>query len=307
MKKHPKVSIIIPTFNRAHLLPRTITSVLSQTFKDFELIIVDDGSTDNTREIVKEFQKEDSRIKYIWQKNSGGPASPRNTGIKNSLGEYIAFLDSDDEWLPEKLEKQIGLSLSQKELKIIGCNCWKIKNAQKKKHKIQENILKKDPFSKMLEGCCFITSPSSVIVPAKIFSKVGLFDEKIKVSDDWDMWIRILKNYTFDFVRDPLFNYHIHGENISGETNKEKQIKDCSIILKKNKECYEKNLLAKSKILSYVGSYHIANGRKKLGKKYFLKSLKYSPLYYKNYINLLISLFGVKVYAVARNIKIKTF
>ena len=93
----PKVSIIIPTYNRANLLPRAINSVLNQTFKDFELIIVDDGSTDNTRKVVKEFEEKDSRIKYIWQENFGGPAKPTNTGLKISKGKYIAFLDSDNE------------------------------------------------------------------------------------------------------------------------------------------------------------------------------------------------------------------
>ena len=106
---YPKVSVIIPTYNRQKLLPKAIKSVLNQTFKNFELIIVDDGLTDNTKEIIKEFQKRDPRIKYIWQENFGAPAGPKNTGIKNSKGEYIAFLDDDDEWLPEKLERVIEI------------------------------------------------------------------------------------------------------------------------------------------------------------------------------------------------------
>ena len=106
---NPKVSVIIPTYNRANLLARAIKSVLNQTFQDFELIVVDDGSTDNTRKVVEEFQKKDSRIKYIFQENSGGPAKPINTGIKNSKGEYITILEDDDEFLPQKLQKQVEL------------------------------------------------------------------------------------------------------------------------------------------------------------------------------------------------------
>ena len=103
--KTPKVSVIIPTYNRAHLVGRAIRSVLNQTYQDFEIIVVDDGSTDNTEEVVKSFN--DPRIRYIrHEKNRGGSAAC-NTGIRAARGEYIAFQDSDDEWLPEKLEKQM--------------------------------------------------------------------------------------------------------------------------------------------------------------------------------------------------------
>ena len=108
-KEKPTVSVIIPTYNRAKLLPRAIKSVLNQTFKDFEVIIVDDGSTDNTEEVINEFQKHNKRIKYIRHEKNKGAAAARNTGIKIAQGEYIAFQDSDDEWLPNKLEKQMEI------------------------------------------------------------------------------------------------------------------------------------------------------------------------------------------------------
>lgn len=104
-KNNPKVSVIIPTYNRAHLIGRAIKSVLNQTYKDFEIIIVDDGSTDKTEEVVKDFK--DERVRYIRREKNKGGSAARNTGIKAARGEYIAFQDSDDEWLPEKLEKQM--------------------------------------------------------------------------------------------------------------------------------------------------------------------------------------------------------
>src|SRR4030065_2324353 len=97
-----QVSVIIPTYNRANFLKKAIKSVLHQTFKDFELIVVDDGSSDNTKEIVSRFIKDGAKIKYIYQKNSGGTSNPRNVGIAHASGYYLAFLDSDDQWLPEK-------------------------------------------------------------------------------------------------------------------------------------------------------------------------------------------------------------
>ena len=108
-EEKPTGSVIIPTYNRARMVDRAIQSVLSQTYQDFEIIVVDDASTDNTQEVVKECMFRDKRVRYIkHEKNKGGSAA-RNTGIKNEHGEYVGFLDSDDEWLPTKLEKQIEL------------------------------------------------------------------------------------------------------------------------------------------------------------------------------------------------------
>jgi len=103
----PKVSIVVPTYNRADFLPKAIQSVLNQTYRDWEMIIVDDGSTDNTEEVVKGYKEE--RIRYIVHKYNLGLSAARNTGIKNSRGKYIALLDSDDEWFPEKISCQINI------------------------------------------------------------------------------------------------------------------------------------------------------------------------------------------------------
>ena len=118
------VSVIIPTWNRSNLIPTAINSVLNQTYKDWELIIVDDGSTDNTEEVIKKFQTNDTRIKFIKHKeNSGGCSAQKIQGVKNALGNYIAFLDSDDEWLPTKLEEQLDLfkKSTVDNLGFVGC------------------------------------------------------------------------------------------------------------------------------------------------------------------------------------------
>ena len=115
----PKVSIILPTYNRAYIIEKGINSLLNQTYQDFEIIIVDDGSTDNTEEIIKKLQEKDKRIKYIKLKTNKGAATARNIGIKAARGEYIAFQDSDDEWMHEKLEKQVKvLDTSSKEVVV---------------------------------------------------------------------------------------------------------------------------------------------------------------------------------------------
>jgi glycosyltransferase involved in cell wall biosynthesis len=221
---NPKISVIIPTYNRAHLLPRAIKSVLAQSFKDFELIIVDDASTDNSHEIVKNFKEKDKRIKYLkHNKNSGGPPKPKNTGIKISKGKYIAFLDSDDEWFSNKLEKQITLYKKNKNnnVGLVGCGVISINERTKEKRKIEPPTQIEVKSPKILENT-IAHSCSSVIIKKTIFENIGLFDENIKVLDDRDLYIRILEKYKFLFTQEPLFHYYIHNDNV---TNKKMNVK----------------------------------------------------------------------------------
>jgi glycosyltransferase involved in cell wall biosynthesis len=299
-----KVSVIIPIYNRADLLPRAMSSVLNQTFQDFELIIVDDGSTDNTKQVVEEFQKKDKRIKYIWQENSGGPAKPRNIGIKDSQGEYIAFLDSDDDWLPEKLEKQLEIfeKNRQTNLGFVGCNALIVKEDKIQEYKTPKykNIL-----PKILEGC-FIWSCSSVIIKKLVLDKVGFFDENLKIGDDWDMWIRIIINgYSFDFVDEPLFKYYIHSGNISALKNIKKIAVDYNFLLEKYKKYYEQNPKIYSNRLRYTGASYILAKDLKKGREYFKKSIKINPLNFKSYSRFLFSLLGSNFYY--KLIQIKKF
>jgi len=121
----PKISIIIPCYNSEQFIDRTIKSVLCQTFSDWELLLIDDHSTDKTKDILEKYAKNDTRIKILQTKeNSGGPALPKNIGIENAKGEYIAFLDHDDEWLPEKLEKQLAVFENSKDEKLGLVSCY---------------------------------------------------------------------------------------------------------------------------------------------------------------------------------------
>jgi glycosyltransferase involved in cell wall biosynthesis len=212
-----KVSVIIPTYNRSKLLERAIQSVLSQNHKNLELLIVDDGSTDDTAKICKNYVNKDERIKYFYQNNSGGPATPRNVGIEKSTGSFIAFLDSDDEWLPNKLERQLFLfkKTNFKNLGFVGCNVNIIESLDKninKEFKIKYNG---NIFKKLLDGN-FILSCTNVLIKKDVLLNVGKFDTDLKYLDDFDMWLRISKaGYMFDFVEYSLFNYYIHNTNIT--------------------------------------------------------------------------------------------
>ena len=205
----PTVSVIIPTYNRPKFLERSLQSVYKQTFKDFEVIIVDDGSVcraDNEK-IVDKYVRKGMKIKYFYQKNIGAPGA-RNRGIKEAEGKYIAFLDDDDEFLPEKLERQVRLfEISSEKVGLIYTWAKEVdeKGNLLRKHCISvrgnslKEILKRN----------FIPSPSAM-VRKECFDKVGLFDENFPSCQDWEMWTRIASWYEFDVVEDFLVIYHKH-------------------------------------------------------------------------------------------------
>lgn len=300
-----KVSVIIPTYNRADLLPRAIESALSQTFGDFELIVVDDGSTDNTKQVVEEFQKKDERIKYIWQENSGAPARPKNTGIKNAKGEYIAFLDHDDEWLLEKLEKQLELFQNSKksELGLVGCDAL-IFDGNKLQKYVTPRYQDRFVFDKLLEGN-FIWSASSVLVKKEVFQNIGLHDEKLKMVDDWDLWIRIAQKYSFDFVPEFLLKYYIHAMSVTSTISIKTRHTDLMHILEKHKKYYLSHPQVYSGWLRHMGTMYVLDRDLKRGREFFKKSIKVNPLNFKSYFYFLISLGGRDFYYWLTQIKMR--
>src|SRR5215471_9507676 len=191
-----KVSVIIPTYNRAEFLRSAITSVLNQTFQDFEIVIIDDASKDHTREVIT--QLNDARIKFIHNQVSKGAAGSRNIGIMNAECEYIAFLDDDDEWLPEKLKIQVCLlDNSPPEVGCVCTGCFIIEKVRGRVLPIDNN--KNSDISKNN----FITT-SSILLRRGCFEKCGLFDENMPTSSDYDMWIRISEKFSFETINDSL-------------------------------------------------------------------------------------------------------
>ena len=204
------ISVVIPTYNRKELLKRSIDSVINQTIKPSEIIIVDDGSNDGTEAMVK--KKYDS-LKLIKQKNKGASAA-RNSGIKASSGEWICFLDSDDEWKNDKLEKQITAVANNSDYKFFHSNEIWIKNGkrinQKKKHKKYGG----DIFKKCLDMCRI--SPSSVLIDKNIFEEIGFFNENLVVCEDYELWLRICDKYEVFFIDESLiFKYGGHQGQLS--------------------------------------------------------------------------------------------
>ena len=206
----PEISVIIPTYNRIKLIERAINSVLNQSYLVNQIIIVDDGSTDGTKEMIKEKYPQ---ITYTYHDNKGVSAA-RNTGINKTYCDWISFLDSDDTWHQDKIEKQVQKINENPDTLIchtdeIWYRCGKIQNQQKKHKKFGGYI-----FKKCLPFC--IISPSSVIINKKVFNEVGLFDEKLPSCEDYDMWLRICSRYPVLFINEALtYKYGGHNDQLS--------------------------------------------------------------------------------------------
>ncbi len=209
--QNPMVSIIIPTYNRAWIVKESILSVLAQTFQDYELIVVDDGSTDHTQAILDEFQ---DRIEVIHQKNSGVSAA-RNHGVAASKGRLIAFLDSDDLWMPGKLAIQTEFFASNPDIRICQTDEIWIRNGcrinPKKYHKKPSGEI----FLPSLALC--LVSPSAVMMEKDFFTLMGGFDETLPACEDYDFWLRIGCKYHVSLIPHPLvIKRGGHEDQLSG-------------------------------------------------------------------------------------------
>jgi len=205
-----QISLIIPSYNRSSSLNRALQSVLSQSHLPNEIIVVDDGSNDNTAEMLRE---EFPQVTYLYQTNKG-VSSARNLGIQHSTGDWIALLDSDDTWLSHKLEKQVNALQQSPELKICHTEEIWIRNGVRvnamNKHKKSGGWI----FKQCLPLCAM--SPSSILIHRSVFDKLGGFDESLVACEDYDLWLRISNQYPVMFMEQPLINkYGGHEDQLS--------------------------------------------------------------------------------------------
>jgi len=273
----PTVSIGIPTYNNPVMLRQAIMSVLQQTYQDFEIIVVDDGSTDDTEEVVRGFN--DDRIRYIRHDENRGAAAARNTGIKAALGEYIAFQDSDDEWLPEKLEKQIRvLENVPAEVGVVYSDVWRIRGNRRKY------------WRSPVMGIGIQTA----VIKRQCFDKAGVFDERFLRLIDADFLIGLSRYYCFHRIDEPLVNYYVTPGSIG--TNNKTLIRAIGLILEKHAGHIDK---PKKLLASY--QYQIGNilcqvGDLDRGKDYLFKALKSYPSNIRYLAATFVSMFGQSVY-----------
>lgn len=252
-----KVSVIIPTYNRAQYIAEAIDSVLNQTYQDFEIIIVDDGSTDNTKEIIKPYLDDYSnKIRYFYQKNKGISAA-RNMAINKAREDYIAFLDSDDRWLPEKLEKQMKV-IKDENINFVYSAMYVENNGR-----MTNRIIPANPATDFLG---LLTKNQSIamattIIKKEYITKTGMFDETLTVSVDYDLWLRVLLKYKVKYLKEPLTIYREHADNI---TKNIENVKKSGIVI-----CQK--LLKNSEIPKKIIKRKLSSEHYMLGKIYYDK------------------------------------
>lgn len=208
-----EVSVIIPTYNHAHYLPQAIQSVLAQTYPHWELIVVDDGSTDSTAEVVGCFA--DGRIRCIHQPNQG-LASARNTGIHAAQGAYFAFLDADDQWKPQFLQTCVEALGADDRVAGVYCRCYFVDQVGVVLPQIGGAVVADNAFRRrLLEGGFF--PPHAALVRAEVVRKVGLFDTHLEGSgtEDWDLWLRTSEGHVMRGLAEPLALYRVYPDSMS--------------------------------------------------------------------------------------------
>lgn len=198
----PSVSVVIPTFNRRRLVERALASVAAQTRAADEVIVVDDGSTDGTGDLV---QARFSEVKYLFQENRGVSAA-RNRGIREAAGEWIALLDSDDEWLPEKLERQLSVGLVKPGRLLIHCDELWYRNGRRVNPGLRHKKAGGHIFQKCLPLCAI--SPSAAVIHRSVFGEIGFFDESFDACEDYDFWLRFCSRFPVLYIDEPLVIKH---------------------------------------------------------------------------------------------------
>lgn len=276
------VSIIIPTYNRFNYILDALKSVLNQTYKNIEVIIIDDGSKDNTKKIVEEYIKLNKLNNvYYFYKENGGVATARNFGIEKSSGELIAFLDSDDIWREEKISKQIEFFKNPK----VGLVHSHYSIMKESGEIITNKSIKQSEFNGYMYQKMRLhnlVGTSTVVIRKECIDKVGFFEGEYSPAEDYDLWLRISKEYEFGYISESLVYYReFSSENISRNLVKlengvikilNKHWNNISLTKNDQKEKY----LAYSRFYSYLATNYYEQGNKKKFIEYYLKACNIS-------------------------------
>ncbi|MBN2503046.1 MAG: glycosyltransferase family 2 protein [Anaerolineales bacterium] len=214
----PTVSVIIPAYNRADLIVETLESVFAQSYRDYEIIVIDDGSTDDTRTVLAPLAAA-GELRYTYQENAGLPAA-RNTGIRIAEGQYVAFLDSDDLFTPDKLEKQMAVFATHPDAMLVHAGFSKFDNAGNDLGYRDTSFYSGQIYPQMLLEWSVLMAAPCVVSRREVFAEVGYFDESLWWAEDLDMWRRIARRYPFYIVPEPLAKIRTHPTSMSSDKTK---------------------------------------------------------------------------------------
>ena len=271
------VAVIIPTFNHADYVSRAVQSVLDQTHRPAEVIVVDDGSTDNTQEVLAGLG---SAIRAA-RKENGGVAAARNFGVKLSTAPLLAFLDADDAWHPTKLERQVERVMAQPGIGLVNCGLEEVDGTGRTLGYRSEGLggwIAPDLL--LLHDGVAPAGGSSVLVPRKVFESVGGYDERLSTSADWDLSLRIAVRYPTEFVSEPLVLYTIDGSGM--HFNISTMEHDTTLAFDKAFASHPEEFgalrrQALSNLFMVLGTSYAANGNRRRGSYLIARSLLYRP------------------------------
>ena len=290
----PLVSVVLPTHNRSRWLRDAISSVLGQTSRSLELLVVDDASDDDTREVVASFQ--DPRLRYLRNETNRKLSASRNRGIREARGEWIAFLDDDDVWLPEKLEKQLAL-LGRAGPKT-GLIYTGLQIVHRESGAVRGTLYpsRRGDLSEALRESNYVLAPSTVLVRRDLLAAAGCFDESLRYGEDYDLWIRLAPHAPFDFVAEPLVRYGFHPNGMTRSwTSWAAAIEP---LLWKHRGYLGGRM--RSEYLVAIGISRCMSGHMAGGRIAFLQAIRSHPFSRRPLVHLLLSLAGRRLYAHAR-------
>jgi glycosyltransferase involved in cell wall biosynthesis len=292
----PKVSVVIPTYNRARFLRAAVRTVLDQTFQDFEIVIVDDASSDDTPAVVASLG--DGRIKYIRHEQNRRIAGARNTGVSSSAGEYIAFLDDDDEWRPRKLEQQVQI------LDISAPTVGAVYTAFAQVDVASGNVVgvitpvKRGHILHELGSRNWVGTASTVCVRRQCFEEVGLFDESVAFGEEYDMWIRIAHRFDFRYIDEVLVGYGLHARRLS--RNYDVMISGLTRQLEKYDAFFGSDPANHSRRFMSLGRLYCYSGDARRGREAFWEAIKLWPFAPKHYLYFGLALLGARGFTTVR-------
>jgi len=293
----PTVSVILPTHNRAALLKRSIKSILNQTYKDFELIVIDDASTDDTEDVVRNFG--DKRIRYIKQRVNMGAQVARNAGITASKGKYIAFQDDDDEWLPAKLEKHMKVFEETSPEADISFSdvLWFGKGSSELRHFPDITPADGIIYKKALDNIFRDLSLLAIVVRKKVFDAAGGFDERLPRWQDYEFLLRASKYALFYHMDEPTIKCYQTPGSIS--SNRDNLIIARKIIVEKYYDDYirfGKRAALADHLYRGIGHPLCQKGEMKEGRRYILQAVKVCPWFVKAITALPVMFFNADIY-----------
>lgn len=287
----PKVSVIVPSYNNARFLPQALESALSQTYRDFEVIIIDDGSTDDTREVVERYLKRDpGRTRYIYQDNRG-LACARNAGIREARGALIALLDADDQWLPERLEETVKVIGADASVGLVHANITRVDEdgTMLETPRRDPRVLSGDIFVHIFLRDAHIACPT-VLFRRECCDRVGLFDENLARlgCEDRELWLRISRQYKIGYIDKVLALYRVNDKGMSRD--KGKMMKARLYVIDKfcpaggGRQKLRKKALAK--VYRDLGDEFLLEKKFNDSRKQYVKAIRLNPVSVWPWINL---------------------